>query len=674
MLTQLLEELSQNRHRELVIVSGETHWAWQQAENLMSHFDEFLVLSKHHNLGIWPEHNHQLLGQEYPAAIYDYNSGLLPDKFATLAGTIKAGGLLVIVMPKMADFVSFKDNGFDIFQSANFQSAKTSLFNQYIQQRLPELPCLIVEQGKTPKYNRSALNQTKPSISQLELVKRFSHRVIAKGKIPLLISADRGRGKSAALGLIAAELVKQNKRVLICASQRNATMSAFKHFKLSIEDREYEKHFDYIAPDALVSNKPQCDVLLIDEAATLPIPILKTFINNYPRVIFATTIHGYEGTGRGFSLRFIPYLKKHFKHFEQQHLTRPIRFSDGDPLESCINDMLLLNADFKDVRSDPKTPINFSKITQLQLLENHQLLNQVFALLVTAHYQTTANDFRHLLDSNNLAIYIAEQDNELVGTALISLEGSFNEELATQVIAGQRRPRGHLLAQTVGQLSGHISDLAKSYARIMRIAVHPDKRRQSIGSQLIEFAENDLQNIDCIGTSFGAQSDLVEFWQQAQFVPIKLGYKRDKASAEHAMVMIKSADILWQNSLTDRFSQQLDHQLPRAFSELECNIILHSLVTQPVFSIEQDKQEITRFIRGEILFEHVYSALYRNIRITPQTLVELEIISRSLLIRLVLQGQPLESVAYELKINGKKQLQQQLKSAVSTWFDITCLN
>ncbi|MFP3454326.1 hypothetical protein R0K30_22220, partial [Bacillus sp. SIMBA_154] len=59
---------------------------------------------------------------------------------------------------------------------------------------------------------------------------------------PLLINADRGRGKSAALGIAASKL--SDKNILICSMQFRALHSSFKHLasELDIDYRAGDKH------------------------------------------------------------------------------------------------------------------------------------------------------------------------------------------------------------------------------------------------------------------------------------------------------------------------------------------------------------------------------------------------------------------------------------------------
>ena len=41
----------------------------------------------------------------------------------------------------------------------------------------------------------------------------------------------------------------------------------------------------------------------------MPLPVLYGIHGRFNRVVYSTTIHGYEGAGRGFSVRFLKYLK-----------------------------------------------------------------------------------------------------------------------------------------------------------------------------------------------------------------------------------------------------------------------------------------------------------------------------------------------------------------------------
>jgi Predicted P-loop ATPase fused to an acetyltransferase len=146
-------------------------------------------------------------------------------------------------------------------------------------------------------------------------------------------------------------------------------------------------------------------------------------------------------------------------------LEEPIRFAKRDPLENSIRELLLLDAKYLDTHSSKQ--YQFENISKEQLVDDEQLLSQIMALLALAHYQTTVNDLRQLLDAPELQLSICKQENTLKAVCLVAVEGGLMIEIAEQVKTGKRRPHGHLMAQTITQLSQNTEDLCKRSARVV---------------------------------------------------------------------------------------------------------------------------------------------------------------------------------------------------------------
>lgn len=53
----------------------------------------------------------------------------------------------------------------------------------------------------------------------------------------------------------------------------------------------------------------QAELLIIDEAAAIPIKLVKNLLGNY-LVFISSTINGYEGTGRSLSLKLLDNLRQ----------------------------------------------------------------------------------------------------------------------------------------------------------------------------------------------------------------------------------------------------------------------------------------------------------------------------------------------------------------------------
>ncbi|MEF1214315.1 GNAT family N-acetyltransferase, partial [Vibrio alginolyticus] len=210
----------------------------------------------------------------------------------------------------------------------------------------------------------------------------------------------------------------------------------------------------FIAPDELLSSRPECDLLLVDEAAAIPVPMLKSITEHYHRLVFSTTVHGYEGCGRGFTIKFVDWLQKQRSGMKTWHMTQPIRWSMNDALESWLYDAFLLDAELTHHQLNQVDSISLSKADKDDLISQPSLLRECFALLVNAHYQTSPNDLIHLLQDDNSQLYFAKQDNTVVGVILAVEEGGLDAELVEEIQLGKRRPKGHLAPVTIANHLG----------------------------------------------------------------------------------------------------------------------------------------------------------------------------------------------------------------------------
>ena len=87
---------------------------------------------------------------------------------------------------------------------------------------------------------------------------------------PLVITADRGRGKSASLGiasgfLLAGAILNEAgiKNIIVCAPSKNMAKVIFE----SAKRIHQEVNINFYSPDELQQQKPKADLLLIDELA-----------------------------------------------------------------------------------------------------------------------------------------------------------------------------------------------------------------------------------------------------------------------------------------------------------------------------------------------------------------------------------------------------------------------
>jgi len=87
----------------------------------------------------------------------------------------------------------------------------------------------------------------------------------------------------------------------------------------------------------------QAELLCIDEAAAIPLPLVKKLFGPY-LIFMSSTITGYEGTGRSLSMKLVRDLRQRQantsgagssagRQLKEVHMDEPIRYSINDPIE-----------------------------------------------------------------------------------------------------------------------------------------------------------------------------------------------------------------------------------------------------------------------------------------------------------------------------------------------------
>lgn len=567
------QQLQLNGERRLLVLAGSQTWAINQARQLGSDLHArqlWLGQADAEQPGLPINKYQTALGQEYDSLVFNAFSGLHPDALGAAAGTLIAGGVMFLLCPPLADWPDYPDPDLVRYVAQPEQAGglASPFLRRFIRLLQQDDNALIWQQG-TPFPNLPTLSslpwqQQRDRQGCLNTQQRqaLAHLLrCARARTALVLTADRGRGKSSLLGLAAHRLIQSGLRVLLTAPNQNAPAQAIHHCASPL-------HF--MAPDVLLAELPAADILLIDEAAAIPVPMLLELARRYC-CIFASTEHGYEGTGLGFQLKFQPRLSSLSPGWRKVHLSTPARWSPADPLEPLVFKLLALNATPPAPAVSPlvnpsatKTDrLGYRWITRNALLADEALLQQLFGLLTLAHYQTRPSDLRQLLDAPDLQLAVTFRGDMPVAVALLVREGPLPAELSLGVWRGQRRPRGHLLPQSLAFHGGIAEASQFIYHRVMRIVVHPHVQQLGIGSQLLRWLQQHLSEQsegDFIGTSFGASPPLVAFWQNNGFKAVRLGQSRDGVSGLHAMMM------LWPRSA------RAEQALPRWQGQFSANV------------------------------------------------------------------------------------------------------
>jgi tRNA(Met) cytidine acetyltransferase len=298
----------------------------------------------------------------------------------------------------------------------------------------------------------------------------------------------------------------------------------------------------FTSPEALLTTgATPLDVLVIDEAAQLSVPLLRAIVKRQlaRHLVFATTVHGYEGTGRGFALRFIDWLRKRAPSPLELTLSEPIRWGADDPLERAVFELLALDAEPALSPGRAFSAIEHLVVDKEQLATDERFLRQLFGLLVQAHYRTTPADLHRLLDSPNLAVEVLLGQGQVVAATLLAREGELPASLCAALARGEQRIRGHALADMIVTHGGCPEGGALKMLRSVRIASHPDRRREQLASRLVDAVHEGHPDIELFGTLFGATVELMRFRRSVGYELIRIGAARGSRTGEPAAVMVR---------------------------------------------------------------------------------------------------------------------------------------
>ena len=554
--------------RELLILVGE---------------DDFLAHQLNHNLSlksaVWigdvsPHFATQssfpfsktknLLGSEFPAIIYDARQGINLDALAMAAGTLQDGGQLLLLLNHWADLANQPD-GDSLRWSGEKHAINTPHFIAFLQEKITKYGFPVYQNMPltlalpTPSKDRSP--DCQPTLEQACLLQQMAETEEAI----LIVTAKRGRGKSALAGLFAKQQLAQNQPVILTAPNKSAVniFNAFAGTEIT-----------FMPPDELsqnLSDAPQQFAdhwLFVDEAAMIPLDILFRLTNAFKRVVLTTTIHSYEGTGRGFLLKFMAKTNRTLRHFE---LFTPLRWQADDKLEAFIDDLLL--CDCEDRLPQPPYDVALAELIQISHCERipHDQIESVYGLLTLAHYRTSPLDLRRLLDAPQQQFYLAQALNSLLGCVWAVPEGGLTDKtLIRQIRRGERRPRGNLVAQMLCFQAGLEEACELCSLRISRIAVQPNWQQQGLGQRLIAQMKQQIKQqgaVDFLSVSFGYTPELLAFWQKCGFILVHFSESKEASSGCYSVVALCPLSEKGQ-VFVQRAEKQFQRNLPLSFHPL----------------------------------------------------------------------------------------------------------
>jgi len=667
----------------------------------------------------------EYLGTTYDMLILDLTSNLKPNDIGRLIGIVRGGGLVVLLIPEWDEW----EKTLTLFQRElatpqHPENEVRQIFKKWFKRKLLEHRGIFIynidkrktiktlkeelpektskkEEMKIPEktvYPRELYNLalTQDQINVLKLTEKFIEKPRGR-KLVLVLTANRGRGKSCALGIAVAgfinELrkVKNRVRVLVTAP-KPANVQSFMMLlmksldKLKLKYRIIERRKKIIEVKAerfsveywepISIPKMKADLVVVDEAAGLQVPMLLKIWKEHKRIMFSSTIHGYEGAGRGFSIRFLKYIKSDPKtDLIEYEMIEPIRYSENDPIEKWQFDTLLLDAE-----PEKLTPEDLKHIDEGNLIyvkpnleewfskKGEHLLRQFFGIYVLAHYRNEPDDLGMMADAPHHTIRaVMIPSGKIVCSIQLAEEGPIPEDMVDDLLRGGRIP-GNIIPDRVLK-HVRIREFSRTVGwRIVRIATHPDVMRKGIGSFALTniIKEAYERGYDWVGAGFGVTEQLLRFWLKNGFLPVHMSPDRNPVSGEFTVLVLYPLSDLTKKIVeiaNKSFKLKVIDALHDSYRGLETDVALliletgvtiDSNYTPKMDPIRWDRLRIYSY--GPMTYEAACDVMYELARAYfisyPKFKIKLSKIEEYILVSRVLQAKSWETTANEL---NKKQ-------------------
>ncbi len=509
------------------------------------------------------------LGGTWDVLLADFSAQMRPDDIGRLVETVRGGGVIVFTLPPPGAWLS----SLTLFQKKlasppYSESDVRNLFKLRFLRSIRESEgtwLIDLESKMVYGKPRRARSQQPPKANaegpvrslaltdeQVEVIDAVEEAREA-GRHAVVVIANRGRGKSAALGLGISLIMRKFKAIGVTAPSLQGVHTLFEFLERGLRAqglspapivkdgekvgvRAKGRVAVYLSPPSLADSDMK--VKVVDEAASIPTYILFKILRSSRIAIFSSTIHGYEGAGRGFSQKFLSTLaEEKSTRLRIVEMKTPIRYPPGDPIEKWLYKLLLLDAEpgEPDGFSDPEyIKVDFTKVGE-------DFLKKWYGIYVLAHYRNRPNDLAIILDAPHHSARALASGGEALVSVQLAEEGKLEEDVIEGIMARERDVPGHMIPSRILMYYG-LRGFAKLWGwRIVRIATHPALQRRGLGSRALREVCKEAMEVgmDWVGSGFGASEELLRFWLRNGFTPIHLSPTRNQVSGEYSVFVAK---------------------------------------------------------------------------------------------------------------------------------------
>ncbi|XP_042309853.1 RNA cytidine acetyltransferase [Sceloporus undulatus] len=539
---------------------------------------------------------HKILGNTFGMCVLQDFEALTPNLLARTVETVEGGGIVAILLRTMNSLKQLYTMTMDVhsrYRTEAHQDVVGRFNERFILSLSSCKTCMVVDdqlnilpisshvanisaippqsqeesvslQDTELKELKESLQDTQPvgvlvdsckTLDQAKAVLKFIEAISEKTlRSTVALTAARGRGKSAALGLaIAGAVAFGYSNIFVTSPSPDNLHTLFEFVFKGFDALQYQEHLDY---EIIQSLNPefskavvrvnvfrehrqtiqyihpadavklgQAELVVIDEAAAIPLPLVKSLLGPY-LVFMASTINGYEGTGRSLSLKLIQQLRQQSaqaqanmtaenkmtttaklssaRTLHEVSLHESIRYAPGDPVEKWLNDLLCLDClNITRIISGCPLPesCDLYYVNRDTLFCYHKasetFLQRLMALYVASHYKNSPNDLQMLSDAPAHHLFcllppVPPTQNslpEVLAVVQVCLEGEISRQSIMNSLSRGKKASGDLIPWSISEQFQDPDFGSLSGGRVVRIAVHPDYQGMGYGSRALHLLQ-----------------------------------------------------------------------------------------------------------------------------------------------------------------------------------------
>jgi len=213
------------------------------------------------------------------------------------------------------------------------------------------------------------------------------------------------------------------------------------------------------------------------------------------------------------------------------------------------------------------------------------------------------------------------------------------------------------------------------YARIVRIAVHPDVQGQGLGSRLLEEVTRSMHasGYVALGASFAADARVMRFWRNHHFSPVHVGVMREHTTGSYPMLMLRplglAGEQVCQEALS-RFIQRYQVLRETAYADIDkdIRIQLEEVTSVQVETMPDFDHELLAFTYAHRGLELSLPAIRGYLDAYPDRhyLSQIPPLQQELLERCIVQLQTACEAAQGLELSGRREALSLIRSNLAS--------